>query len=385
MDDDGRTRAQLIAELAAVRRQLSAGAAPSGPPGRPQAGVADAGSDQSNCLRRVERQLRDAVWAMRASDDVGRVLKVMEGGLRELGVAFRSCGINIVAAPTQAIVALSTGGHQDDEVRSAVYPGEGLIQRLWAGGSTVYRPDLGVSDPYGERARLERGYGHVVRSVVDVPFPHGTLAVNSDQPNAFTSDHLALLADMAGVLDEALGRRNDLQLLEQRHRDLQAEMAVRQQDLHRERVMAQIRDQILAAHDLPEVAAYLRDSWLEQLRSLGLPIYRVSLQLRSAREGYYACWRMDRSGARQMTDEYPVSAAPWVGEAWQTGKLVIVDRSRLQQHGFAATEVQSLIELPLPDGSGSLGASTTGSVGLDDAAVRTLRQFAGLLAIAVQR
>jgi len=50
--------------------------------------------------------------------------------------------------------------------------------------------------------------------VVDVPFSHGTLALNSLQPNAFTDEHIAVLKEMCAALSEGFRRMESLRDLE---------------------------------------------------------------------------------------------------------------------------------------------------------------------------
>ena len=54
-----------------------------------------------------------------------------------------------------------------------------------------------------------------VKSVVDVPFPGGTLAMNSTVENAFSEADLRVLAQFAGVMNEAHRRLEDLKKLGQ--------------------------------------------------------------------------------------------------------------------------------------------------------------------------
>ncbi|MEW6756057.1 MAG: ATP-binding protein, partial [Candidatus Latescibacterota bacterium] len=52
-----------------------------------------------------------------------------------------------------------------------------------------------------------------VRSVLDVPFSHGTLAVNSPAPNAFSARDVEALQALAEVLSAGFGRLDDLEAL----------------------------------------------------------------------------------------------------------------------------------------------------------------------------
>jgi PAS domain S-box-containing protein len=89
--------------------------------------------------------------------------------------------------------------------------------------------DLEKSDPLQERAHIEGQFGVTVRSVIDVPFSHGTLAINSTEPNAFLPRDIESLQELAQVLSEGFKRLADLENLEQRNQQLQKEITARQQ------------------------------------------------------------------------------------------------------------------------------------------------------------
>ena len=57
----------------------------------------------------------------------------------------------------------------------------------------MYRPDLEQEDPFDEKAAISQFYEKRIRSVIDVPFSHGTLALNSDRPHAFSEDQVEWL------------------------------------------------------------------------------------------------------------------------------------------------------------------------------------------------
>jgi hypothetical protein len=49
----------------------------------------------------------------------------------------------------------------------------------WRERRPFYRRDLAAADGYDEQTHLQDSYGGGIRSVLDVPFAHGTLAINS--------------------------------------------------------------------------------------------------------------------------------------------------------------------------------------------------------------
>ena len=66
--------------------------------------------------------------------------------------------------------------------------GEGskIILQIWRQGEIAYRRDLAAKDEHREASQIEGLFQRPVRSVIDVPFAQGTLAVNSPRPNAFS-------------------------------------------------------------------------------------------------------------------------------------------------------------------------------------------------------
>ena len=88
-----------------------------------------------------------------------------------------------------------------------------LILQFWRGGTPVYRRDLSTEDEYQERSTAAPA-GAPVRAVLDVPFSHGTLAVSSPKPDAFSEQDIACLQALAVALSEGFRRFDDLQALE---------------------------------------------------------------------------------------------------------------------------------------------------------------------------
>lgn len=164
---------------------------------------------QRLALCRVE----EAIWRMDIPDDIEQVLGAMREALEMARVPFQTCGVNVVdttSEPTQ-ISTYNTDGRASWKGMSL--PGAEVILQIWRAGIPAYRRDLGQEDPYQERANIERSFGHPVRSVLDIPFARGTLAINSPQPEAFSDAHIAFLQELAQVLSEGFRRLEDLQRL----------------------------------------------------------------------------------------------------------------------------------------------------------------------------
>ncbi|MCC7261589.1 MAG: PAS domain S-box protein [Candidatus Latescibacteria bacterium] len=228
MDDRKKTKAQLIEELNQLRRQTAAWADTETPPVTGEVRPRAAEARQSR-LWQVEDQLREAVGRMGHSDDFSQVLEVLKRGLDELEIPFQDCGVNLIDLqadpPTVTINSLGKDGHWYDG--KPLSQSNATLLQIWQAraGMPVYRRDIQAEDLYQERGESLRYYGHQVRSVVDVPFAFGTLAVNSEFAHAFSTDHLTALQRLAKVLEEGLRRKHDLQRLEQRNQDLENEIA----------------------------------------------------------------------------------------------------------------------------------------------------------------
>ena len=176
--------------------------------------------------------VRDAVWALSASHELDHVLVVMRQALLDVGVPFSRSGINVMddsTDPPKMKISLfnATGELEVKQVEDE----HNIALRIWQDQKVAYRRDLDTEDPFGERDRI----GRPTRCVLDMPFSHGTLAVASDEPDAF-DDSIKFLERLAGVLSEGFRRVDDLRLLEDRARHLQREE-------HRQRTILETADE----------------------------------------------------------------------------------------------------------------------------------------------
>ena len=120
-----------------------------------------------------------------------------------------------------------------------------VVTQIWRKQVVEDRRDLDVEDRYAEAVQLDRGYGHHIRSVIDVPFLHGTLAVNSTQPDAFSPADLEILQEMAHVLSKGFTRMEDFCALEQHNRELEERYhAYKQTELKQDYCVALRRDTV---------------------------------------------------------------------------------------------------------------------------------------------
>jgi signal transduction histidine kinase/CheY-like chemotaxis protein/PAS domain-containing protein len=270
MKDTKKTKAQLIEELVALRLRSVDRQAVEHEPVNPT---------RREVRREVQHRLRQAIAQMQRSDDIVRLLSVLKAGLHELGMAFQDCDINLIDPDSDAVMASMHGRAQTGEwgLPEATPWGEREVLRFWQDGVTVYRRDLQEEDVYGERQGYVEQFGHPVRSVVDVPFAYGTLAINSERPNAFSRWDIADLEHLVLVLEEGFRRRADLEQAEARTRELELEIAEHKEaeqrvvkEQKRRAYLADIRDQVWRMADASDLDG-LMTAVGEGLRAMGVP------------------------------------------------------------------------------------------------------------------
>ena len=159
--------------------------------------------------RQVLRQVGAQVVQMGDGAHIEDVVRAIGDGLESLDMPFENCGINVLENRDGPVQVRSRsmrrgGGWLESDTAKAA----SLIHDFWRADGPTYRRDLDRDDPYGERAYLQR---HApVRSVVDVPFSHGTLAINSTAPQAFGDQDLVFLQELADLLSQGFKRMDDL-------------------------------------------------------------------------------------------------------------------------------------------------------------------------------
>jgi PAS domain S-box-containing protein len=167
------------------------------------------------------QQVRQAVWGMRTTDDFQQFLKTVKSSLEILEIPFTNCGVNVLEMERHPPKLSTHTIHLDTDAHN-VFPTRGAQQLLnaWRSGEILYRRDLHTEDRYNERRFITEDFNSPIRSILDVPFSHGTLVVNSTGPEAFSDAHIASLQLLAEVLSEAFRRVEDLRHLENRNRKL---------------------------------------------------------------------------------------------------------------------------------------------------------------------
>jgi PAS domain S-box-containing protein len=173
-------------------------------------------------------QVREAVRAMTAPTDIDSVLEAIRQGMERLRLPFAHCSVNILETADPLRLQTYSAPHRGAMRRHDDWPADTgslyarTVVEIWRGATPAYRLDLEKEDTYRERDQLKALFGPV-RSVVDLPFSHGTLSVNTPVADAFSERDLGVLGELAETLTDAFRRRQDLldlALSERRYRTL---------------------------------------------------------------------------------------------------------------------------------------------------------------------
>ena len=95
---------------------------------------------------------------------------------------------------------------------------------IWKNGRTVYRSNMHREDRLAEHQAIESNNDHPIYSMIDLPFSHGTLAINSTEAEAFSPADIAFLKEMAQIISEVFKRLDDMHLMEQDTLALESEV-----------------------------------------------------------------------------------------------------------------------------------------------------------------
>jgi len=165
----------------------------------------------------TERKIKYALDSVRASvydkmtdaRDIQSVLVSLYEALKDIGISFADCSVQIVNEEEGRIEYLGIGPEGVHPVGSSDFT-DSSVYEAWRNKRVLYRKDLEKEDRYTERAGLRRTSGKSIRSVVDVPYSHGTLALNSLEPNAFPEQDIKTLEMFASILSEGYTRYVDI-------------------------------------------------------------------------------------------------------------------------------------------------------------------------------
>ena len=182
--------------------------------------------------RAIER-VRAEAMAMRQIDDLEEVLVVTRQCMEELGIPFHGCSLNVVvdAADPPAIMLHQMNKSGPGWRNLGSKEAGNLIAQFRQEGLPVYRRDLDEEDIYGERRWMTRQMGSV-HSILDLPFSHGTLAVNSREPKAFSERDISILQHLAEVLSLGYLRFIDFQQVDEARSELIDELEKELQTAH---------------------------------------------------------------------------------------------------------------------------------------------------------
>ncbi|RKY66090.1 MAG: hypothetical protein DRQ08_03990, partial [Candidatus Latescibacterota bacterium] len=173
--------------------------------------------ERNGRLREAVDMVREAVLEMRGPQDVDKVLDSIYRGLRVLGVPFSHASVQVIEGNELTAYYLLEG--QKFSVHHLPLNGT-PAEEAWRENKVVYRRDIEVNDVYKERELIKRAWKEDIRSVLDVPFSHGTIAMNSTLPDAFSDEDIAILRRFADVISVGFTRLEDLRKLEHKVREL---------------------------------------------------------------------------------------------------------------------------------------------------------------------
>ena len=155
-------------------------------------------------------RVRVSMYEMKESADISDVLAVLYDSLKDSQVDFHGCSVQIIDEGRGRFRAYGIGPGEVHLSRESSLKNS-VVYEAWRDQRVIYRRDLGEEDTHG----LRQISGKPVRSVLDVPFSRGTLAINSLQRDAFSKQDIKTLQEFAGVLSEMHTRFQDLRRIEE--------------------------------------------------------------------------------------------------------------------------------------------------------------------------
>ena len=174
--------------------------------------------EQNRELRRARAvsQVVRQVFLMETSGDLAQAIHVMREELQKLGLVFSLCSITIFdeGADSLKIYRGASDARDGAAVKersvSPVSPARDvpILQDLVAAWreKRVFCENVDISD---------------IRSVLSVPFSHGTVVLGGAEPDQFKEDDIRTLEEFAKAISVGYKRFLDFQELDRRHRELQ--------------------------------------------------------------------------------------------------------------------------------------------------------------------
>ena len=237
-------------------------------------------------------RLRTRVAGMQKSADLLNVHEVMTQEMRGLGVRLDGVGVNLVDGEAETLQVFAPGTaakaqpipHQEVEAARAFWThwkeGRAYARHMTREDLIAWRQALvarGCSTAAPETTSRPEG-----RSIVDMPFSHGTVAMNRLGSEPFSDEDIALLERFTEIFALGYSRHLDLQAAETRAH--QAEL-----DLGVERVRSASMAMNSTA-DLPEVVATV----FREMRRLGIDAPAAGINLVEEEAGRIDIWNVWR-------------------------------------------------------------------------------------------
>ncbi|MBT4497913.1 MAG: hypothetical protein HOC74_09350, partial [Gemmatimonadetes bacterium] len=342
-------------------------------------------------MRAVITSIRGEVFKMARSQDIEQVLAAIHKGLGELGVSFHACGMSIIDADIDPPQMRCCNITHDGRWMEATTQPESVAALLhfWRGKETVYRRDLHSEDNFGEDEILHDAFSKPIRSIVDVPFSHGTLAVNSTEPDAFSDADIEILEGMAEVLSAGFVRLDDFQKLEQRTRELELEIAERQRREIHHQARTRVRDAVWQMQSVDEIIQLL-DALKAALEIAGISYLSCSINIVDVSSDdpsvrFYNLgedeWQEDESGGSRDT----------ILKIWRGGQIFYRRDLKMEDpyrerdifDELYDSGVRSLIDIPFSQGTLAINSAEPDAFSAAD--IEFLQELASVLEEGVRR
>ena len=159
-------------------------------------------------------RVRVSVYEMREGTDIQNVLVSLYEALKDVGVDFDNCSVQLLDEE-KGIIEHSGFDRDRGQVTIRRPVSDNAVYEAFHDKRPVYRRNLDEEDRYEETIGIRATSGKDTRSVLDVPFSHGTIAINSVRPDAFSESDIETLQEFAGVLSDAYTRFDDIQRIEE--------------------------------------------------------------------------------------------------------------------------------------------------------------------------
>jgi|GEM_PF-231566 len=325
--------------------------------------------------RQVLYRLRDTVWQMQKIEDIEKFLRALGQSMVELNIPFQASSLNLLSPipnPTRIhFYHIHRDDHYEDhDSRDLSH----VMKQIWSTGEIAYRRDLEAEDIHDEHAQLPRG--DRVRCVLDIPFSHGTLAVNSYEVNAFSDEHIDALGEMAAVLSEAFARLDYIRMLEERTRALERESHERREAERSVRVnlgLQRVRNEMLSMRDEEDwqrVAAAFHSELHQLVHFDGCGFNIVDLAADT-----YKGYDVTAAGLENEQDYLGVDSP--LRQAMESGEFIYRrNRTAIEDAHLRpmTDEVQSVLDMPFSRGTVAINSQRENA--FDAREISILEQFA---------